>query len=372
MNMQRVEAIVERELRKFIRNPVILIMTLFMPLLQLVVMGHAFGGRVTHLKVAFVDEDRGPAARRIQEALQTLQSNGDMVRPISYPDERSAAEAVRRGRVQGALVLPEHFSRDTYAGHQPHVGLLLDNTDNFASGTIRGLVSGVVQAAQRQKPRPRESAVITLDPVELYPYVPYMRYMLPGVISLGLFMSVMIGGAILYLDDKQRGVHEGYLVTPITKFELLLAQNIAGTIKAAAAGVLLTILGALIAGASGIFEPLRLLALILVVVFTSFGFMAMTSCLVARANDPIAPRALFGMLNTLLYFPSGAVYPVQSLPPWLRALTVIDPFSYAVHALRVLLLKGAAVTVILPDLFFLALFASLMFGGTLILFRRTL
>ena len=61
-----------------------------------------------------------------------------------------------------------------------------------------------------------------------------MRYMLPGVISLGLFMSAMIGGAILYLDDKQRGVHEGYLVTPITKAELVIAQMLSGTIKASA------------------------------------------------------------------------------------------------------------------------------------------
>ena len=372
VSRQRVEAIVERELRKFVRNPVVLIMTLFMPLLQLVVLGHAFGGRVTHLNVGLVDEDGGPSARRIHAALLALQSNGDMVRPTMYRDERTAAADVRSGKISGAIVLPPHFTADTYAGHQPRLGLLLDNTDNFASATVRALAEGVVQQAARPKPGYRESAAVTLEPVELYPFVPYERYMLPGVISLGLFMSVMIGGAILYLDDKQRGVHEGYLVTPITKFELVLAQNLAGTIKAAVAGILLTIVGALIAGAGGVLEPVRLFALCLVVVFTSFGFMAMTSCMVARAEDPIAPRAAFGMLNTLLYFPSGAVYPVQSLPTWLRALTIIDPFSYAVHALRVLLLKGATITVILPDLLFLGLFAALMFTGTMVLFRRTL
>ena len=296
VSRQRVEAIVERELRKFVRNPVVLIMTLFMPLLQLVVLGHAFGGRVTHLNVGLVDEDGGPSARRIHAALLALQSNGDMVRPTMYRDERTAAADVRSGKISGAIVLPPHFTADTYAGHQPRLGLLLDNTDNFASATVRALAEGVVQQAARPKPGYRESAAVTLEPVELYPFVPYERYMLPGVISLGLFMSVMIGGAILYLDDKQRGVHEGYLVTPITKFELVLAQNLAGTIKAAVAGILLTIVGALIAGAGGVLEPVRLFALCLVVVFTSFGFMAMTSCMVARAEDPIAPRAAFGML----------------------------------------------------------------------------
>ena len=132
-----------------------------------------------------------------------------------------------------------------YAGETPRVGLLLDNTDNVLSATLRGLATGAVQRAAREQPTPRMSAAVAIDAVELYPYVPYMRYMLPGVITLGLFMSAMIGGAILYLDDKQRGVHEGYLVTPITKLELVLAQITAGTIKATAAGILLSLVGAL-------------------------------------------------------------------------------------------------------------------------------
>jgi ABC-2 type transport system permease protein len=216
------------------------------------------------------------------------------------------------------------------------------------------------------------SAAVTVDAVELYPYVPYMRYMLPGVISLGLFMSAMIGGAILYLDDKQRGVHEGYLVTPITKAELVVAQILSGTIKATIGGMLLALIGALSAGVTAILEPARLLALAVLVILTSVSFMAMTSCIVARMSNPILPRAIFGMLNTLLYFPSGAVYPTQGLPGWLKVIARLDPFTYAVHALRVLLLKGAAVSVLLPDLAFLGLFAGAMLTGSVLLFRRTL
>ena len=372
MNRQRVFAIVERELRKFVRTPMILFMTLLMPLMQLFVLGNAFGGRATHLVIAVVDEDGGPAARRVREALYALETNGDMVRPVSYDSERDAADAVRHGEVQGALIIPAQFSRRVYAGERPHVGLLLDNTDNVLSGTLRGLAAGAAQRAAREKPVPRMSAAVTVDAVELYPYVPYMRYMLPGVISLGLFMSAMIGGAILYLDDKQRGVHEGYLVTPITKAELVVAQILSGTIKATIGGMLLALIGALSAGVTAILEPARLLALAVLVILTSVSFMAMTSCIVARMSNPILPRAIFGMLNTLLYFPSGAVYPTQGLPGWLRVISRMDPFTYAVHALRVLLLKGAAVSVLLPDLLFLALFATVMTTGSVMLFRRTL
>jgi ABC-2 type transport system permease protein len=370
--MQRAWAIVERELRKFIRTPALLVMVLLMPVLNLVVLGNAFGGRVRHLNVAIVDEDGGPAARRVREAVYALQTNGDILRPISYDDEQSAARDVRDGVVQGAVILPPGFSRHVYAGESPHAGLLLDNTDAVVSGTLQGLLAGAVQQAPRAEPAPRVIKAVTLDPVELFPFVPYMRYMLPGVISLGMFMTVMIGGGMSYLDDKQRGVHEGYLVTPITKMELVLGQNVAGTIKAVVSGVMVTILGATVAGVFAIFSPIRFLALVMLIIMVSFAFMAMMSCLVARMNNPMLPRALFGILNTLLYFPSGAIYPVQSLPAWLRWITVIDPFTYAVHGLRVLLLKGAAIHVVLPDMLFLAAFAALMFAGSVRLFRRTL
>ena len=370
--MQRAIPIVERELRKFIRTPALLVMTLIMPVLNLVVLGNAFGGRVRHLNVAVVDEDGGPAARRVLEAVYAFQTNGDVLRPITYDNEADAARDVRDGVVQGAVILPPGFSRRVYAGEGPHAGLLLDNTDAVVSGTLQGLLNGAVQQAPRAEPPLRVIKAVTLDPVELFPFVPYMRYMLPGVISLGMFMTVMIGGGMSYLDDKQRGVHEGYLVTPITKLELVLGQNIAGTIKAVVSGTMVTILGAVVAGVFGIFQPVRFLALLLLIVVVSFAFMAMMSCLVARMNNPMLPRAMFGILNTLLYFPSGAIYPVQSLPTWLRWITVIDPFTYAVHGLRVLLLKGASIRVVLPDVGFLLLFAGIMFAGSVKLFRRTL
>ena len=77
----------------------------------------------------------------------------------------------------------------------------------------------------------------TLDVVEVYPYVPYIQYLLPGSIVLSIFVMVMIGGGIIFIDDKARGLHEGYLVTPITKLELIVGFNLSGAIKAVLAGV---------------------------------------------------------------------------------------------------------------------------------------
>jgi ABC-2 type transport system permease protein len=139
--------------------------------------------------------------------------------------------------------------------------------------------------------------------------VPYIQYLLPGVIVLAIFVSAMIGGGIIFIDDKARGLHEGYLVTPIRKFELILGFNLAGAIKAIIAGVVLITVGSIIAGIPDPLNPLRLARMLLLVVATSLALISMMFLIMVRVSDPLVPRAIFGMLNTVLYFPSGAVYP---------------------------------------------------------------
>src|SRR5208337_4567222 len=109
-------------------------------------------------------------------------------------------------------------------------------------------LSSITNALNQPAVQPRILQQTVLQIVELYPYIEYLKYLLPGSITLAMFVSVMIGGGMLYIDDKARGVHEGYLVTPITRFELILGLNLAGAIKAVISGVVITVLGSMLAG----------------------------------------------------------------------------------------------------------------------------
>ncbi len=84
------------------------------------------------------------------------------------------------------------------------------------------------------------------------------------------------------------------------------------------------------------------------------------------------PRAIFGVLNTLLYFPSGAVYPQQAFPGWMQAIAVADPFTYAVHAFKSLLLKGTGFGAIGYDLAVLMIFSTVAMTAATLLFKRSL
>jgi ABC-2 type transport system permease protein len=211
-----------------------------------------------------------------------------------------------------------------------------------------------------------------LDVVEVYPYVPYIQYLLPGSVTMSIFMMVMIGGGIIFIDDKARGLHEGYLVTPISKLELIGGFNISGTIKAVLAGIVIMLIGSVIAGVPNPFDPLRLMRLTLLIVITAFALISMMFLLMVRVSDPLMPRAIFGVLNTVLYFPSGAVYPQQGFPGWMQAIAAVDPFTYAVHGFKSLLLKNTGMDAITTDLLYLVAFSIVAMTAATSLFRRTL
>jgi ABC-2 type transport system permease protein len=212
----------------------------------------------------------------------------------------------------------------------------------------------------------------SLSVVELYPYVPYIQFLLPGSIVLAIFVSAMIGGGIIYIDDKARGLHEGYLVTPISKFELIVGFNLSGAIKAFLAGLVLATLGSIIAGIPHPLDPLRLAKLLVVIVTTALALISMMFLLMVRVSDPLVPRAIFGVLNTLLFFPSGAVYPTNGFPAWMKVIATVDPFTYAVHAFKSLLLKNTPLVAIMGDLVVLWGFTVVTMFLATALFRRTL
>jgi ABC-2 type transport system permease protein len=371
--MQRTWAIIERELRRFRRSPVLIVVSMIFPLVQLVVLGYAFGGKVKHLKVGLVDQDHGVPAVRLRELSGAVAANARTFETISYPDQGRALADLRNGRINGVLTIPPDFSRRTLAKHDPRIALIEDNTDGFVSSALAATYGGLVGAYNERGPTAeRTPDQVTLDVVEIYPYVPYIQYLLPGSIVMSVFMMVMIGGGIIFIDDKARGLHEGYLVTPITRLELIAGFNLSGAIKAVLAGVVLVTVGSVIAGVPAAFEPLRLARVFLVIVVTALALVSMMFLIMVRVSDPLLPRAIFGVLNTLLFFPSGAVYPPQAFPGWMRAIAAVDPFTYAVHALKSLLLKDTSLLAVWGDLAYLAVFSFVAMTAATLLFRRTL
>jgi ABC-type multidrug transport system permease subunit len=381
MKVQRISAIIERDMRKFLRSPALMMSSMIFPLMQLIVLGYAFGGKIKGIKIAVVDEDRTVYSRDLRERFDAIVAGPQTMKVENYNSVSDAIVDLRAGFVRAVVYIPVDYSRRVDQGNRPRIAFIEDNTDNFVTSEVLTRMQDLVkdinqglnpfQPGQRLTvPLPRLNPLVDLQVVELYPYIEYIKYLLAGSIAMSIFIVAMIGGGITFIDDKSRGLHEGYLVTPITKTELILGLIFSGAIKGLMAGTTITIIGGLIAGIDRLWDPVRLFYLMFVLGTTSVAMISFMFLLMVRVSDPLVPRAMFGVLNTLLYFPSGAIYPVEGFPVWLRWISYIDPFTYAVHALKALLLKNTGFSGIYSDILILSGFSVVLVILSVAFFKR--
>lgn len=372
MNLKRIAALIERDLRKFFRSPALMMVSMVLPLVQLIVLGYAFGGKVTGVKLGFVDMDHSVESRKVREMFDGITAGPRTFQVVEYDSVAQATHDLQTGLVRGLVVIPHDFSRRFYQKDRPRIAFTEDNTDQFISSALLERVQQMVEQLNAPDVTPRLEGTVQLDTVEIYPYVEYVKYLLAGTIALSVFVVAMIGGGITFIDDKARGLHEGYLVTPIKKSELVFGLIGSGVIKGLMTGMVLTIIGGLIVGLPEIWNPIRLLYLVVVVAASALAMMSFMFLLMVRVDDPLVPRAIFGVLNTLLFFPSGAVYPIAAFPWWLKWVAVIDPFTYSVHGLRNLTLKSTGIGGIYVDVLVLLGIAAIMTTSSILLFKRQL
>ena len=184
--MHRTLAIIERELRRFRRSPMLIVMSMIFPLVQLVVLGYAFGGNVKHLKVG--DRRSGPrraggqdprAGRRGRRPARARSTSS------TTPTGRRRSTDLRNGRVNGVLTIPPDFSRRVLGRNA--AARRADRGQHRQLRRRRRWPATVERAGRRPSTQPATRAAHRRrrrrsTSSRSIPYVPYIQYLLPGSI----------------------------------------------------------------------------------------------------------------------------------------------------------------------------------------------
>jgi len=99
-----------------------MMVSMTLPLVQLIVLGNAFGGKIRGARMGIVDYDRGSQALKIHEAFDSIAVNIRTFTTVPYNDEQTAREDVRTGKLDGAVIIPRQYSRRVLAGDSPAIG----------------------------------------------------------------------------------------------------------------------------------------------------------------------------------------------------------------------------------------------------------
>src|SRR5690242_15715494 len=137
MKLYRIRAIIERDMRKFFRSPALMMTSMVFPLMQLIVLGYAFGGKIKNARLALVDEDHGAESRVVRQRLNAIEDGPRTFRISEYNNLTDAMTDLRAGFVKAILDIPQDFSERVLRNEKPRLAFIEDNTDSFtASGIV--------------------------------------------------------------------------------------------------------------------------------------------------------------------------------------------------------------------------------------------
>ncbi len=368
-------AIVERDLRRFIRNPLVVLSSILMPILYLVILGNSFQGELKNLPIALVDMDNGPHARRVTDVLQAIEAGTRTIQVTEESDQGNALKGIKDGRYKGVLILPSDFSRNIMKGRESEIGLYLDNTETIAAESLRSAITAATSSMDvKFIPVREKNDQVIIRNIEVYRKVDYDQSLIPGVVIMAIFLGTITTGVFNTVMDKFLGIEESYLLTPLTKRDIVIGLVTSGLIITTAIAVLVLFFSSLISGIY-LWKTLTIysfFSIMLVIVLTTLGLLGMMFVILGRANHPRIVGVFAGFLNVIFFFPSGAIYPVESFPGWLKAFAKVNPETYSVHALKSLLFKGVGFRGIEADFIYLALFAFTTLTIATLIYKREL
>jgi len=195
--------------------------------------------------------------------------------------------------------------------------------------------------------------------------VDYIQFIFPGIVAMSLIFSAMWSG-ISIIWDREFGFLKEILVAPIPRTSIVMGKVMGGATQAMVQG-----------GITLLFAPLVGVKISLLGFVSLLGIMAIISFSLSSMGIALASRIYsyegFGTISNFVIMPrfflSGAIYPVQTLPPWLKVIVSLNPVTYGVDLMRGTVLGVFQFSVFL-DLIYITGFGIIMGMLAVFLFRR--
>ena len=171
----------------------------------------------------------------------------------------------------------------------------------------------------------------------------YITFMLPGIVALSA-LGGAVGGGSVWLMERIRGIVKEYLVAPIPRLSILLGNALSVVTKSLFQAMVILVVGVLMGARIGL-NPLGWLGGLMLVAGYGLGFAGIALAFASKTDNPGAYHSMIMILNLPLLFLSNALYPLASLPTWMRIGAQLNPTSYVIDGLRQMVLQnGAALT----------------------------
>lgn len=369
-----------KEMRVWLKTPLIGLSRAFiLPFTWMVIFGNAFGGNISYIPVAMVNEDLGQHGNDFINMLESTNT----LSITTNTNYANALELFKAKKVNAVIFINQDFSKKIDEGKQANIQVTVDQTSTMVATSISSFVNTIVSAFSKKitltylnKIDPANANTI-LNPVEVTSNVlfgrgmSYLDFMAAGVIIQTLVFSALFSGGMTLMMDREFGTLKMLMMAPINKTSIILGKTLAGVTQALISGFIALGIAVLL-GIKIKTGILGILCIILIMILTAFGFIGMSTAIAMRFTKMETLMVAMMTLTMPLWFLSGALYPLESMPWWLKPLSTINPLTYAVDAMRSVMYRGVIWAAFALDMLVLLFFSVLMILLGTTFFKRTI
>lgn len=372
----RLLSLIRKEFIQIFRDPRTLGLILFIPILQLFVLGYAATNDIRNVGLAVYDLDRGPAAR---ELLDAFRSADYFLITHDVDSEAELRSLIDEGEARVGLIIPTGYTDHIQGGGESQIAVVLDGTDPTIASTALSAAQLIAQSHSTKiltERLIRSGQASTLHaPLEVSTQVWYnpdlvsAYYMIPGVIGMILFALASILTANAVVRERERGTIEQLIVTPIRPWELVVGKLVPYVFLSYAMSIEVIALGHYVFGV-----PVRGNIFLIFLLSGLFLLSSLGIGLLASTFANTQQEAMLVVFMTLLpsIYLSGFFFPLEAMPKILQALSYLIPLRFFLVIIRSLMLKDVGVFALRVEIAALLIYGTALMGAAALRFRKRL
>jgi ABC-2 type transport system permease protein len=333
---QRFVSVARKELLHILRDPTTLFFTLFIPIVELFMLGYAINTNVRDIRTAVLDQAQTQESRTL---LQRFVNTDDFLVFREVFSDSELSQAIVAGDARVGIKIPEDYSRRLLAGETAQILILVDGSQSNVAAEAVNVGNAValresLERALGDRPLPVESRPRVL----FNPDTRSANFFIPGLMVVMCQMMAVMLSATAIVREKENGTLEQLFMTPVTAVELVLGKLVPYLVLTFVEFCTIALLMrvAFFVPINGSFWTLLGLALPFVLAMLGLGLMISTR---AASREAASQMAMGTVLPSV--FLSGYVFPIDSMPTFFWWLAQLIPTTWLVDAARGVILRGA-------------------------------
>ena len=350
------------------RDPMTLFFMFFPPLVEMIAFGYALDTDVKHMALVILNEDRTVESRQFIDRFVNTETFR-VVGEVQSIDQMSSQ--IRKGDAYAGLQIPPKFTYNIRAGYPAQVQLLVDgsNSTTALQALNTALSVALTQSVESLlRETGRHGVPIDIRPQMLYnPAMKSPNFYIPGVIGIVLQIGTVFATAMAVVREREKGTLETLLVSPLSRWGLMLGKLIPYLCIGMTMAVILFALMRYMfhVPITGSVVAMMFATLVYVFALLSLGLLVATKA----ENQMQALQISMTFMLPSVFF-SGFVFPRETMPWIFYALGAILPTTYFISLMRAIILRGAHFFEYWPHLLVLIVMSILLFAFCALAFRK--